>query len=94
MTTTSRHPITDEEAAYWSEIRKQFYLMDDVTYLQGGTVGPSARPVIERIIDLMREFERIRSTAGTETCSGPWWRHPGRSWPGSWGRPRTGSPSC
>ena len=57
MTAQSRHPITAEEAAYWSDIRKQFYLMDDVTYLQGGTVGPSARPVIERIIDLMREFE-------------------------------------
>jgi isopenicillin-N epimerase len=31
--------------------------MDDVTYLQGGSVGPSARPVIERIIELIREFE-------------------------------------
>lgn len=57
MTTQSRHPITTEEAAYWAEIRKQFYLMDDVTYLQGGSVGPSARPVIERIIELIREFE-------------------------------------
>ena len=46
MTTQSRHPITTEEAAYWAEIRKQFYLMDDVTYLQGGSVGPSAKPVI------------------------------------------------
>ena len=31
--------------------------MDDVTYLQGGTVGPSAKPVVERIIELMRDFE-------------------------------------
>lgn len=52
-----QHPITDEEAAFWKEIRNQFYLRDDTVYLQGGTVGPSARPVIERTIALLREFE-------------------------------------
>ena len=57
MKTQTNHPISPEDAAYWAEIRKQFYLMDDVTYLQGGTVGPSAKPVVERIIELMRDFE-------------------------------------
>jgi len=50
-------PITAEEEAFWVEIRKQFYLKDDVTYLQGGSVGPSARPTIERVIDILRDFE-------------------------------------
>jgi len=50
-------PITAEEAAFWAKIRKQFYLKDDVTYLQGGSVGPSAKPTIERIIDILRDFE-------------------------------------
>jgi isopenicillin-N epimerase len=50
-------PITDEEAVFWADIRKQFYLKDDVTYLQGGSVGPSARPIVERVIELIREVE-------------------------------------
>ena len=54
-------PITDEEAAFWSDIRKQFYLKNDVTYLQGGSVGPSARPIVERVIDLMREVAAAHS---------------------------------
>ncbi len=50
-------PISKEQAGYWAEIRKQFYLKEDVTYLQGGSVGPSARPTIEYVIDLLRKFE-------------------------------------
>ena len=52
-----KKPISVEEAAYWANIRKQFYLKDDVTYLQGGSVGPSARPTIERTIEILRDFE-------------------------------------
>jgi isopenicillin-N epimerase len=52
-----QHPISDEDAAFWLNIRKQFYLRDDTTYLQGGSVGPSARPTIEKTIDLLRAFE-------------------------------------
>lgn len=52
-----KHPISTEEAQYWASIRKQFYLRDDTTYLQGGSVGPSARPTIEKTIDLLRTFE-------------------------------------
>jgi isopenicillin-N epimerase len=50
-------PITTEEKAFWSNIRKQFYLKDDVTYLQGGSVGPSPKPVIERVIELLKQVE-------------------------------------
>jgi isopenicillin-N epimerase len=57
MSTTSMHPISSEEKAFWTDIRKQFYLHDHVTYLQGGTVGPSAKPTIEKVIELVRKFE-------------------------------------
>jgi len=52
-----QHPITDEEKAYWKDIRKQFYLTEGVTHMDGGAIGPSARPPFEKLIDLMRELE-------------------------------------
>ena len=55
--TVRTHPVSTDDAAYWANIRKQFYLKDDITYLQGGSVGPSARPTIERVVDLLRAFE-------------------------------------
>lgn len=51
------HPIIASEVAYWTEIRKQFYLRDGVTFLNGGSVGPSAKPAIEKTIRLMRKME-------------------------------------
>ena len=51
------HPISTEEKAFWADIRKQFYLHDHVTYLQGGSVGPSAKPAIEKTIELLRKLE-------------------------------------
>ena len=53
----SSHPLSGDEIAFWRSIRKQFYLKDNVTYLQGGTVGPSPRPVIEHVISLLQELE-------------------------------------
>ena len=53
----SSHPLPKAEIDFWKSIRKQFYLKDDVTYLQGGTVGPSPRPVIEHVISLLQELE-------------------------------------
>ena len=50
-------PISDSEAAFWSEIRQQFYLEEDTTFLNGGSVGPSAKPTIERVIELLRQYE-------------------------------------
>lgn len=55
--TMRTHPISADDAVYWANVRKQFYLKDDITYLQGGSVGPSARPTIERVVDLLRAFE-------------------------------------
>ncbi|MDE2845284.1 MAG: hypothetical protein OXO51_01100, partial [Gemmatimonadota bacterium] len=59
-------PITDEERAFWADIRRQFYLEDGVTFLQGGSVGPSARPVIEQVIDWLRQVEEnpLRNQGG------------------------------
>ncbi len=57
MPSQSIHPITSQEKAYWAETRKQFYLMDEITYLQGGTVGPSAKPIVEQINKLMCDYE-------------------------------------
>lgn len=51
------HSISAKEAAFWADIRKQFYLRDGVTFLNGGSIGPSARPVIEKTVDLMRIME-------------------------------------
>lgn len=50
-------PISVEERAFWADIRRQFYLEDGVTFLQGGSVGPSARPVIEQAIEWLRRVE-------------------------------------
>jgi selenocysteine lyase/cysteine desulfurase len=52
-----KHPISGEEVKFWQGIRKEFYLRDDITYLQGGTVGPSVRPTIERVHELQRFLE-------------------------------------
>ena len=54
---TRNKPITDDERAFWADIRRQFYLEDGVTFLQGGSVGPSAKPVIEQVIDWLRQVE-------------------------------------
>lgn len=60
------HPISAEDTAFWKDIRGQFYLRDDTTYLQGGTVGPSARPTIEHTIDLLRGLEEDPLHLGTD----------------------------
>lgn len=52
-----KHPISGEEVKFWQAVRKEFYLRDDITYLQGGTVGPSVRPTIERVHELQRFLE-------------------------------------
>ena len=63
----SPHPLSGDEIAFWKSIRKQFYLKDNVTYLQGGTVGPSPRPVIEHVISLLRELDPIHSITKEES---------------------------
>ena len=51
------HPISAEDVAFWADVRKKFYLRDGVTFLNGGSVGPSAKPTIEKTIRLMRKME-------------------------------------
>ena len=65
------HRPPEEEIAFWRSVREQFYLKDDVTYLQGGTVGPSPRPVIEHVISLLREFESDPLHNQREALLGP-----------------------
>jgi len=65
------HRPPESEIAFWRSIREQFYLKDNVTYLQGGTVGPSPRPVIERVISLLREFESDPLHNQREALLGP-----------------------
>ncbi|MDP6113953.1 MAG: hypothetical protein QGG53_18995, partial [Planctomycetota bacterium] len=65
------HPLTQDETAYWKSIRELFYLKDDVTFLQGGTVGPSPRPVIEYVIALLRELESDPLNNGRESLLRP-----------------------
>ena len=52
-----QHPLSPGETAFWQDVREQFYLREDITYLQGGTIGPSARPTIERVAELLRLLE-------------------------------------
>lgn len=52
-----KRPSIPEDTTFWSDIRKQFYLKDDVTYLQGGSVGPSSKPTTEHVIAMLREVE-------------------------------------
>ncbi len=65
------HPLTQDETAYWKSIRELFYLKEDVTFLQGGTVGPSPRPVIEYVIALLRELESDPLNNGRESLLRP-----------------------
>ena len=52
-----QHPVSPGEVEFWQGVREQFYLRQDITYLQGGTIGPSARVTIERVGELLRELE-------------------------------------
>ena len=67
----TRYPLTEKEVAFWRSIRQQFYLKDDVTYLQGGTVGPSPRPVTEYVISLLRELESDPLNNGSGSLLAP-----------------------
>ena len=51
------HPISSTEKEFWRSVRQAFYLREEITYLQGGTVGPSACSTIERVHELQRFLE-------------------------------------
>ena len=49
-------PTPDD--AFWKGIRRdQFYLDPEVTFLQGGSVGPSPKPVVDRVVEAIRAFD-------------------------------------
>jgi len=55
--TARNKPIADKEREFWANIRRQFYLEDGVTFLQGGSVGPTPKPVIEQVVEWLQLVE-------------------------------------
>ena len=44
--------------AFWKGIRRdQFYLEPEIAFLQGGSVGPSPKPVVDRVTEAIRAFD-------------------------------------
>lgn len=55
--TTSTAP-TQHDDQFWAAIRRdQFYLNPDITFLQGGSVGASPKPVVDKITESIRAFD-------------------------------------
>ncbi len=51
--------FTNNEDAYWAEIRKQFLIPEDEVYLNNGTVGSSPAPVLRAVFDGYTTTERM-----------------------------------
>ena len=46
------------DAQFWAAIRRDRFLLDpDVVFLQGGSVGPSPRPVVDTVTEGIRSFD-------------------------------------
>lgn len=43
--------------AYWSLVKRQFPLADDLIYLNAANVCPASRPVLDRHAEFMRDFQ-------------------------------------
>jgi isopenicillin-N epimerase len=55
MDTTDTHTYDDQ---FWEAIRRdEFYLDPDVTFLQGGSVGPSPKPVVDKVTSSIQAFD-------------------------------------
>ena len=47
-----------DDAQFWAAIRRERFLLDpDVVFLQGGSVGPSPRPVVDTVTEGIRTFD-------------------------------------
>src|SRR5579871_3968517 len=42
---------------YWSLVKRQFPLADDLIYLNAANVCPASRPVVDRHAEFMRDFQ-------------------------------------
>ncbi len=51
--------FSNNEEAYWAELRKQFLIPADEVYLNNGTVGSSPAPVLRAIFDAYNQTERM-----------------------------------
>jgi len=51
-------PPTQYDQAFWAALRRdQFYLDPNVIFLQGGSVGPSPKPVVDKVTSSIRAFD-------------------------------------
>ena len=54
-TPTDMKPHDDQ---FWATIRRdQFYLDPETTFLQGGSVGPSPKPVVDKVTESIKAFD-------------------------------------
>src|SRR5580693_8633870 len=50
-------PGAADGEAYWSLVKRQFPLSDDLIYLNAANVCPASRPVLDRHAEFMRDFQ-------------------------------------
>jgi isopenicillin-N epimerase len=50
-------PLAPTDESYWSMVRRQFPLAEDLVYLNAANVCPASRPVLDRHAEFMRDFQ-------------------------------------